>query len=238
MRRSAPVTPITFAHRGGRGDRVENTMTAFRDALARGGAGLESDVHVAGDGVPVLVHDPVVRRGLRRIRVASTSSAALAALGVPSMADLYAELGTDWQLSLDAKGPGSALAMLRAAEAVGPGAVEHLWICSARVEELEQLRAESATVRLVHSVRRRTLGTDLERHAARLASLRVDAMNMHRSDWSLGLVTLFHRFEVRAFAWDVQEVRQLRDLLAMQIDAVYSDWVDRMVATVAEFGSV
>jgi glycerophosphoryl diester phosphodiesterase len=229
------VTPITFAHRGGRGDRPENTMTAFRDALARGSTGLESDVHVAADGVPVLVHDPVVRRGIRRIRVGSTSSAALSALGIPSMAELYAELGTGYELSLDAKGPGSGLAMLRAAEAAGPEAVARLWICTATVEELEQLRAESASVRLVHSVRRRVLGADLERHAAHLAASRVDAINMHRSDWSLGLVTLFHRFEVRAFAWDVQEVRQLRELLAMQVDAVYSDWVDRMVATVAEW---
>ena len=213
-------------------------MTAFRDALARGCTGLESDVHVAGDGVAVLVHDPVVRRGLRRIRVGSTPSSALAALGIPSMADLYAELGTGYELSLDAKGPGSALAMLRAAQAAGPEAVARLWICTANTDELEQLRAESPHVRLVHSVRRRVLGTDLERHAARLAAGRVDALNMHRSDWSLGLVTLFHRFEVRAFAWDVQEVRQLRELLALEVDGVYSDWVDRMVATVAEWRRV
>jgi glycerophosphoryl diester phosphodiesterase len=229
------VTPITFAHRGGRGDRPENTMTAFRDALARGAAGLESDVHVTADGVAVLVHDPVIRRGLRRIRVGSSTAPQIAALGVPSLADLYAELGTDWELSLDAKGPGSALAMLRTAEAVGEAAVRRLWICTASLEELEELRAASPTVRLVHSVRRRTLGADLERHAARLSAVGVDALNMHRSDWSLGLVTLFHRFGVKAFAWDVQEVRQLRDLLAMEVDAVYSDWVDRMVATVAEW---
>jgi len=190
---------------------------------------------VAADGVAVLVHDPVIRRGLRRIRIGSTPSRALAPFGIPSVADLYAELGTGFELSLDAKGPGSGLAMLRAAQAAGAEAVERLWICSARVEELEQLRTETAAVRLVHSVRRRVLGDDLERHAARLARAKVDALNMHRSDWSLGLVTLFHRFGVQAFAWDVQEVRQVRDLLAMEVDAVYSDWVDRMVATVAEW---
>ena len=210
-------------------------MTAFRDALARGCTGLESDVHVAADGVPVLVHDPVIRRGIRRVRVGSTPSTDLAALGIPSLADLYAELGTDFELSLDAKGPGSPTAMLAAAETVGPEAIGRLWICSARVEELEELRSASPDVRLVHSVRRRVLGTELERHAARLSALKVDALNMHRTDWSLGLVTLFQRFGVQAFAWDVQEVRHLRDLLAMRIDAVYSDWVDRMVATVAEW---
>jgi glycerophosphoryl diester phosphodiesterase len=229
------VAPITFAHRGGRGDRPENSMVAFRDALARGCSGLESDVHVAADGVPMLVHDPVIRHGLRRIRIGSTTSSELATHGMASLPQLYAELGTDYELSLDAKGPGSGPAMLEAAETVGPAAVERLWICTASVEELEELRARNPAVRLVHSVRRRVLGTDLERHAARLSATRVDAMNMHRSDWSLGLVTLFQRFGLKAFAWDVQEVRQLRELLAMDIDAVYSDWVDRMVATVAEW---
>ena len=60
-------------------------------------------------------------------------------------------------------------------------------------------------------------------------------MNMHRSDWTAGLVGLFHRFGVQAFGWDAQEVRHLRELLAMGIDAVYSDHVARMVATVGEF---
>jgi glycerophosphoryl diester phosphodiesterase len=48
-------------------------------------------------------------------------------------------------------------------------------------------------------------------------------------------VGLFHRFDVQAFAWDVQEVRHLRDMLTMGVDAVYSDHVARMVATVQEW---
>ena len=58
-------------------------------------------------------------------------------------------------------------------------------------------------------------------------------MNMHHTEWTAGIVALFHRFEVRAFAWDTQEVRQLRAMLDMGIDAVYCDRLDRMVATVA-----
>ncbi len=52
-----------------------------------------------------------------------------------------------------------------------------------------------------------------------------------------GLVGLFHRFGVQAFGWDAQEVRHLRELLAMGIDGVYSDHVARMVATVGEFSA-
>jgi glycerophosphoryl diester phosphodiesterase len=76
-----------------------------------------------------------------------------------------------------------------------------------------------------------------ERHAAALADEGIEVVNMHRSDWSAGLVALYRRFGLRAFAWDVQEVRHLREMLTMGIDAVYSDHVDRMVAVVAEWST-
>ena len=75
----------------------------------------------------------------------------------------------------------------------------------------------------------------LERHAAQLAELRHRRDEHAPRDWTAGLVSLFHRFDVRAFAWDTQEVRHLRVLLAWAIDAVYCDRPDRMVATVGEW---
>jgi glycerophosphoryl diester phosphodiesterase len=57
-------------------------------------------------------------------------------------------------------------------------------------------------------------------------------MNMHHSEWTKGLVALFHRFEVQAFAWDAQEVRHLVAMQQMGIDAVYCDHVERMVETI------
>jgi glycerophosphoryl diester phosphodiesterase len=212
-------------------------MVAFRDAVARGCTGLESDIHVSADGVPMLVHDPVIRRGLRRIRIANTPASELEDLGVVALRSLYAELGSAFELSLDLKHPGAGPPTLMCARAAGDEAERRLWLCASTVEELTALRQLSASVKLVHSVRRSALGSGVERHAAQLASTGLDAMNMHRSDWSLGLVTLFHRFEVAAFAWDVQDVRHLRLALDMQVDGIYSDHVDRMVAVVAEWSS-
>jgi glycerophosphoryl diester phosphodiesterase len=89
----------------------------------------------------------------------------------------------------------------------------------------------------VHSTPRRRLPDSLERHAADLAAAGLDAMNLRHSEWTKGLVALFHRFDLRAFAWDVQEVRHLRAMLEIGIDAVYCDHVERMVATVAEWSA-
>ena len=226
------MRPITFAHRGARAELPDNTLPAFRRARELGAHGLESDVRMSADGEAVLVHDAVVNQGrFRRRRVAQSTARELAELGVPRLADLYAELGTDYELSLDVYDAAAGGVTLDVADAVG--ALERLWVCSSRVELLEALGARAPAAHLVHSARRRSIRVPLERHAAELAALGIEVMNMHHTEWTAGLVGLFHRFDVLAFAWDVQEVRHLRAMLAMGVDGIYSDHVDRMVATVA-----
>jgi glycerophosphoryl diester phosphodiesterase len=58
--------PIGFAHRGARAHAQENTIEAFALGLRLGATGLESDVWLTNDGVPVLDHDGVARVGRRR----------------------------------------------------------------------------------------------------------------------------------------------------------------------------
>jgi len=227
------VTPITFAHRGARADLPENTLPAFARALERGARGLETDAHRSADGEAVLVHDPAFRRGFRRVKVAATRSADLARLDVPRLTDLYRECGKGYELSIDLKTEGVEEPILAAAAAVD--AVERLWLCSPSVSRLRAIREQSTAVKLVHSTRRASVSGPVERYAANLAEAGLDVVNLHHAEWTAGLVELFHRFGVRAFAWDVQEVRHIRAALTMGVDAIYSDHVDRMVATVAEF---
>jgi glycerophosphoryl diester phosphodiesterase len=227
------VTPITFAHRGARTELPENTVAAFVRATELGARGLETDARLSADGHPVLVHDAAVRRGLRRIRVATASAAALAEVSVPTLDDLYATVGTQYELSVDLKAEAVEGPILDVAKA--RGAVERLWLCSPSVSRLTAIRARSAHVRLVHSTTRRAVDRSLERYAATLAAARIDAVNLQCREWTAGMVELFHRFGLRVFAWDAQEVRHIRAALAMHMDGIYSDHVDRLVATVAEF---
>jgi len=227
------MTPITFAHRGGRADAPENTLPAFRRALALGATGLESDARLTADGEVVLIHDSAIRTGLRRAKVGDASAARLAELGVPRLADLYAELGSDFELSIDLKEPGVAVPLLAVAGAAG--AVDRLWLCARELSALAAVRQADPDVRLVHSMGRRAYGDTLEGHASTLAKAGIAALNLRENEWSLGLVTLVHRFGLLAFAWDVQEYRRIRAVVEMGVDAVYSDHVERMVAAVGEW---
>src|SRR4029453_9539828 len=96
--------PIAFAHRGGRAHHPENTLGGFEQALERGATGLESDVWLTADGVPVLVHDPMFGPMWRRRRITRLDRAQLPH-EIPTLEDLYAACGTRFDLSLDLKDP-------------------------------------------------------------------------------------------------------------------------------------
>ncbi len=223
--------PIAFAHRGARAHAPENTLEAFRLAVRLGATGLESDVWITADGVPVLDHDGIAKgRFLRRTRIADVDREALPG-HTPTLADLYEACGPQLELSLDVKDAAAIDAVLEVAARAG--ALAHLWLCHPRLEVLASWRDRAGEAKLVHSTVLGRMDGGPERHAARLADAGVDVVNLHHSEWSGGLVALCHRFDLLAFGWDAQHARVLRELLDAGIDGVYSDHVDRMIDALA-----
>lgn len=55
---SRPVQPVVIAHRGGQLEAPENTLYAFDKAIKAGVDGIEFDVQLSGDHIPVLYHPP------------------------------------------------------------------------------------------------------------------------------------------------------------------------------------
>ena len=54
--------PLVFAHRGGALLAPENTLPAIDNGLALGADGLEIDVQLSADGIPVVIHDRTLDR--------------------------------------------------------------------------------------------------------------------------------------------------------------------------------
>lgn len=217
--------PIAFAHRGARTQAPENTVTAFVLARRLGATGLESDVWVTADGVAVLDHDGVVRRGLAERPIAEVNRRDLPS-HIPELADLYAACGTDYALSLDVKDAGAVHAVLDVAGQAG--AVGKLWLCHHDWTTVASWRRLSDDVHLVDSTHLRAMPDGPEHRAAQLADAGIDAVNLHHREWTADLTALFHNYSLLAFGWDAQHDRILDRMLEMGIDAVYSDHVDRM----------
>ncbi len=231
MARVEPLrrSPIGFAHRGARAHATENTLEAFALGVRLGATGVESDVWITADGVPVLDHDGVVGR-LRRTPISRVDRVDLPP-HMPSLREFYDVIGVELPLSLDVKDVAAFESTVAVAEEMG--ADSDLWLCHPDWQTVATWRSRSDAIHLVDSTRMAKITEGPERRAMSLSNAGIEVLNMHHSDWSAGLTTLFHRFGVECFGWDAQQPRILDRLLHLGIDAVYSDHVDRMVDAMA-----
>jgi glycerophosphoryl diester phosphodiesterase len=77
--------PLIIAHRGASALAPENTLAAFRQAIEDGADGIEFDVRLAKDGVPVVIHDADLKRlADKKGRVSSYTSQELQTFDVGS----------------------------------------------------------------------------------------------------------------------------------------------------------
>ncbi len=85
---------LIFGHRGLPGDGQENRLESFQAAFDAGADGVEFDVHLAADGVPMVIHDPRLDRTTGKPgRVDDFEAADLESLGLPRLETVLAKLG-------------------------------------------------------------------------------------------------------------------------------------------------
>lgn len=76
-------SPLILGHRGNSALAPENTLAAFRRALSDGADGIEFDVRLSRDRVPVVIHDATLKRtGLNDSAVSSLTAAELQTIDV------------------------------------------------------------------------------------------------------------------------------------------------------------
>jgi glycerophosphoryl diester phosphodiesterase len=135
---------LLLAHRGDHRAEVENSLGAFRAALALPGiGGLELDVRSSADGVAVVLHDATLLRvQRRRARASRLAAAELARHGIPTLAEVLAACPPPAMLDVELKEDLGTLALdpIRAARGRPDGTVAGVVISSFN-------RAALATIR-------------------------------------------------------------------------------------------
>lgn len=220
--------PILFGHRGARGHAQENTIPSFELAIRLGATGLETDAWITRDGVVVLDHDGEFGPRLRRRSISEVDVDQLPE-HVPSLAELFRVIDGH-HVSIDIKDERAFEPLTRVIREsqLDP---ERVWLCHPNLDLVVSWRSHT-TCRLVHSTRYAKVQPHFEVHAARLSRDGIDAFNMPYSEWTGGLIALYHRFEVNCFAWNVNYTDAAVPLVAAGIDALYGDYVDRLVDAV------
>ena len=96
---------LRLAHRGDWRAAPENSLEAMEAALRIPAChGLEFDVRASSDGVPILLHDPTLRRvqGLD-VSPSTLTAAECSALGISSLAEVLKRVGCDPYLDVELK---------------------------------------------------------------------------------------------------------------------------------------
>jgi glycerophosphoryl diester phosphodiesterase len=160
---------LAIAHRGASRDCPENTRAAFDEALRQGADGIELDVQLSRDGVPVVYHDrTLVRAGGGRRRVARLAAAELIRLDpgarvdrrfagqhIPTLEAVFRRYGRRTRLLVEIKtregaagGERHALLATTVAALVGKMKLEpHVWLLSFDAAVLQAAGRELPGVR-------------------------------------------------------------------------------------------
>ena len=209
-----------FAHRGGRAHGPDNRLETFQLALAAGASGLETDAWLTADGEVVLDHDGV-HRAARRVHkpIAKVRRDELPA-HVPTLGELYAACGTDFDLAIDVRLTLVGDAVIDVARR--HGALGRLWLVAESAADLSRWRPLSDEVRLAVSLRLAE-----RRHSVidAAAEIGAEAINMRWPWWSRRLVRRLQDEGLLCFGYDVQRRGSLARCRQLGLDGVFSDHV-------------
>jgi len=244
---AGPAT-LVAAHRGGAALWPENSLLAFRSALALGVDALELDLHLTADGEVVVLHDPSLDRtstgtgAVRDLKLADlaavrlkTREGAVTAERVPTFAqvlDLVAPTSAELlpEIKVDANRQRydgieeKVLALIRAR-----GLRSRTTIQAFQVETIRRLRELEPKARTMLLVAR----GDVERDRARPAEAVRRARELGATDLGMNhrlidtdVMSAARAAGIRVAAWTPNEEADIRRMVELGVDMVMSDRPD------------
>jgi len=146
---------LVDAHRGASATCPENTLVAFRAALAAGADSVELDLHLSSDGVPVVIHDETVDRTtdghgavadmalatLRALDAGSWKGPGFAAERVPTLDEVLSVLGPAARFNLELKDADPRLVGRVAETVISRGARHRVMLSSFHLGHLQAAKA-------------------------------------------------------------------------------------------------
>lgn len=229
--------PIVVAHRGGAALAPENTLVAYRQAMAAGARVAELDIHMSADGVPVVIHDATTLRttGVDAL-VSAMKWSDLAGLDagawfgpqfagerLPTLGDVLDLTHGKLTLCIEIKaGAGVVEAVTREVDA--RGVRNHVVVFSFDAEALGGIRAampEVATLLLSsHSGTPPGYGPET---VTRALELGVSAIGYSHRLVTPELVRAAHEAGLPVFVWTVNQPEVAAAMRALGVDGIITD---------------
>jgi len=230
--------PLNIAHRGANQVAPENTLRAFQEALNRGADGIELDVRLSADGVPVVIHDATVEATtdgsgavanmtfaqLRTLDAGGWLDPAFKGERIPSLEEVLDTFGGRTVLNLELKG----------AQVFDNDLVPTVVDLLERHELQQEVLVSCFNPYLLRQVRRLAprvplalLYTNSPLPLRRLADLLLGeqpaAIHPHHTNVSERLVAHAHELGVRVNVWTIDDPQRMRVLADGGVDGIITN---------------
>lgn len=223
---------LIWGHRGSKGEFAANTIAAMRSAIQQGADGIEFDVRLTSDNIPVIIHDNTlllthgINRTVNNLTLGELRQASKA-IPIPTLQEVLDIFWGEVYLNIELKstGSGEVVAALLADRYINtPDDWKNCLISSFKLNELRRTRhtATHARLALLHN---RTPFTFLLYHR----SLQFYGIGFHRHYTNLLALALARKLGIFTYAYTVNKPGGAQLLREKKLDAVVTDYPRRII---------
>ncbi|MBD3182197.1 hypothetical protein GF312_07890 [Candidatus Poribacteria bacterium] len=243
---------IVIAHRGNSGPAPANTIEAIQQAIELGADMAEIDVRSSRDGVPVMVHNSTLDETtdgegpvssftlseLKKLDAGSWKDKKYAGESIPTFAEALAYAKGKIRFSVDIKDESIIPVIVREIqkadmvdEVVMCGCCEFqakkVWEADDRLTVLMNMDRE-----LDELAEHEDKSEFIKEYIIRTSRGKLSALNMHHGHVTPELIKQAHLRALPVWAWTVDDPNDMKRLIEIGVDAIYTNWPERLLEIV------
>ncbi len=220
---NSPARPRIVAHRGASSTHQENTVEAFREAVAVGAGGIELDVRRSADNVLVIHHDAQLADG----RLVFSLNADQLPSFVPTLADALEAIGDAW-VNIEVKNHPTdpdydaemGISVGVAALVAAFDAADRVLVSSFDFQSLLSIRDVDPSIPLGWLVWGQANPAML---IDRAKSHEFNAINPHDAMVDASFVRMAHEAGLAVNVWTVDDPKRMAELIALGVDGIVTN---------------
>jgi len=241
--------PLVIAHRGNSGVAPANTLIAIRQAIELGVDMIEIDVNLTKDDIPILIHDESVEHTtngkgsvssftlaeLKQLDAGSWKAKEFAGERIPTLAEALDVAKGRVYLAVDLKNERAIPEMLKIIQRAGMK--NDVVICGCDVPTAQKVRRFDDQMTIVLSMdselkelaQREDKSEFIREYIRQACYAHLGALNVNYKHVNEDLIKRAHLKALPVWTWTVDEEKDMRRLMDMGVDAIYTNWPERLL---------
>ena len=235
-----------FAHRGGMGNCIENTIPCFKNAVNLG-VNIETDIQLTKDNKLICYHDRNIKLDSKWYDIRKLTLVELKNIKfkdkreIPTTIEVFSSLNNyanDLRYSCDIRDIKSGLKLIDTATEFN--ILDKIEITERKLIVLRKLREYNKKIKLVHTLPERI--TNINKNAVdveKLKDLNIAAINIVSWRANIKNLKLINDFGFKCYVWGVNIKARMKKVLSFNyndegVSAIYTDYPDILVKLLKE----